>query len=49
MLKHRVSKVLSIIKQLFRKYQLEIVRPNIDYVINKYQSAIDGYDQAKKQ
>ena len=49
MLKHRVSKVLNIIKQLFRKYQLEIVRPNIDYVINKYQSAIDGYDQGKKQ
>ena len=35
-LKDRVSKVLTIIKQLFKKYQLEIVRPNIDYVINKF-------------
>ena len=43
-MKDRVSKVLTIIKQLFKKYQLEIVRPNIDYVINKFQSAIDGYD-----
>lgn len=33
-----------IIKQLFKKYQLEIIRPNLDYVIQKYQSAIDGYD-----
>ena len=43
-MKDRVSKVLTIIKQLFKKYQLEIVRPNIDYVINKFQSAVDGYD-----
>ena len=35
-MKDRVSKVLTIIKQLFKKYQLEIVRPNIDYVINKF-------------
>ena len=36
--------MITIIKQLFKKYQLEIIRPNLDYVINKYQSAIDGYD-----
>jgi len=40
----RVSKTLTLIKQLFKKYQLEIIRPNLDYVIQKFQTAVDGYD-----
>ena len=33
---NKVSQMITIIKQLFKKYQLEIIRPNLDYVINKY-------------
>ena len=32
-----------LVKELFKKYQIEIIKPNIDYFVEKYKTAFDKY------
>ena len=33
----------KLIKELFKKYQLEIVYPNIDYIAKKFKTGFEEY------
>ena len=35
----KVEKLNSMIKELYQKYQIEIVQPNLEYLIDKYKTA----------
>ena len=32
----KAEKLEKIIKELFKKYQIEIIQPNLEYIINKF-------------
>ena len=34
-----------LVKELFKKYQIEIVKPNINYFVEKYQTAHEKYNK----
>lgn len=40
---HKAEKMNRLIKELFKKYQLEIVTPNIDYIVNKFKTSFELY------
>lgn len=40
---HKAEKMSRLIKELFKKYQLEIVTPNIDYIVNKFKTSFELY------
>jgi len=45
----KADKLNKLIRELFKKYQLEIVCPNIDYIVNKFQTAFENYKAEKTQ
>lgn len=47
----KAYKMKKLIKELFKKYQLEIVTPNIDYIVKKFKTAYEMYkaDEAKNE
>ena len=46
--RHKAEKLQRLIKELFKKYQLEILQPNIDYVVDKIQTAFEKYQAEEK-
>ena len=41
--RERAEKLEKIIKELFKKYQIEVIQPNLEYIINKFQTAYEEY------
>ena len=43
MREEKAEKLGRLIKELFKKYQLEIISPNIEYIVNKFKTSYELY------
>lgn len=34
-----------LVRELYKKYQIEVIRPNVDYFVDKYRTAFDQYEK----
>ena len=46
--KDKAVKLQKLIKELFKKYQIEVLQPNIDYLVDKFQTAYEKYQAEEK-
>ena len=44
--KYKADKITRLMRELFKKYQIEIVQPNLDYIVNKFFTA---YERLQKE
>ena len=44
--KYKADKITRLMRELFKKYQIEIVQPNLDYIVNKFYTA---YERLQKE
>lgn len=35
----KADKLKRLVKELFKKYQIEVLQPNLDFVVNKFKTA----------
>lgn len=41
----KAERLVRIIKELFKKYQIEVIQPNLTFIVNQFQSAYEKYNQ----
>ena len=37
----KADKIKRLMKELFKKYQIEIIQPNLDYIVNNLQTSYE--------
>ena len=45
----KVKLLNRLVKELYKKYQLEVVRPDVSYIVNQYKTAFEKYYEQRKQ